>query len=53
MLAENKAKRVSSVEGKATAANGQFELRKVERDSTGQERYIKTDEDDAIFKGKI
>ena len=28
-------------------------MRKVERDSEGRERYIKTDEDDAIFKGKI
>ena len=33
--------------------NGKFELRKVHRDSTGKERYIKTDEDDAIFKSKV
>lgn len=52
MLAENKAKRLSG-EGEGVPANGQFELRKVERDSEGKERYIKTDEDDAIFKGKI
>jgi hypothetical protein len=32
---------------------GKFELRKVERDSEGKERYIKTDEDDAIFQTKI
>ena len=34
-------------------AAGKFELRKVERDSTGKERYIKTEEDDALFKTKI
>ena len=34
-------------------AAGKFELRKVERDSEGKERYIKTEEDDAIFKTKI
>ena len=32
---------------------GKFELRKVERDSEGKERYIKTEEDDAIFQTKI
>lgn len=32
---------------------GKFELRKVDRDSTGQERYIKTEEDDAIFRNKV
>ena len=33
-------------DGKNTA--GKFELHKVERDSAGQERYIKTKEEDAI-----
>ena len=37
----------------AEGQNGKFELRKVDRDSTGKERYIKTDEDDAIFKSKL
>jgi hypothetical protein len=32
---------------------GKFELRQVDRDSTGQERYIKTNEDEAITKNKI
>lgn len=32
---------------------GKFELRKVERDSAGQERYIKTPEDEAIYQAKI
>ena len=32
---------------------GKFQLHKVERDSEGKERYIKTQEDDAIFKAKL
>jgi len=32
---------------------GKFELRKVERDSEGKERYIKTEEEDAMFKTKM
>jgi hypothetical protein len=32
---------------------GKFELRKMERDSTGKERYYKTEEDDAMNKAKI
>jgi hypothetical protein len=47
LLEENKAK-----SDKDTAA-GKFELRKVERDSEGKERYIKTSEDDAMFKAKM
>ena len=34
-----------SKDGKPT---GKFELHKVQRDSEGKERYIKTEEDDAI-----
>jgi tetratricopeptide (TPR) repeat protein len=32
---------------------GKFELHKVDRDSTGRERYIKTSEDDALFRAKL
>ena len=32
---------------------GRFELHKVERDSEGKERYIKTDEDEVLLKTKI
>lgn len=32
---------------------GKFELHKVERDSAGKERYIKTSEEDAMFKAKM
>ena len=32
---------------------GKFELHKVDRDSEGKERYIKTEEDEAIYKAKI
>ena len=47
LLEENKAK------SDKDAAAGKFELRKVERDSEGKERYIKTSEDDAMFKAKM
>ena len=36
-----------------TATDGKFELRKVQRDSEGNERYIKTEEDEAIVKTKM
>lgn len=32
---------------------GKFELRQVQRDSEGKERYIKAEEDDAIWKSKL
>jgi len=32
---------------------GKFELHKVDRDSEGKERYIKTEEDEAIYKAKV
>ena len=47
LLEENKAK------SDKDQAAGKFELRKVERDSEGKERYIKTSEDDAMFKAKM
>ena len=49
LLAENKLKE----ETNGTKPTGKFELRKVERDCEGKERYIKEDEDDVIFKSKI
>ena len=38
---------------KTADGKGKFELRKVERDSEGNERYIKTEEDAAILKAKM
>lgn len=38
---------------KTAKDSGKFELRKVERDSEGNERYIKTEEDAAILKAKM
>lgn len=32
---------------------GSFDVHKVQRDSEGNERYIKTEEDEAIMKAKI
>ena len=52
LLSDNKAKRMAAGPDQGLK-DGNFELRKVERDSEGKERYIKTDEEDAIFKGKI
>lgn len=51
-MAQNKLKTEGALDenGKPT---GKFELRKIERDCEGRERYIKEDEDDAIFKAKI
>ena len=49
LLAQNKLKQ----EGTKDQPTGKFELRKIERDCEGRERYIKEDEDDAIFKSKI
>ena len=51
LLKNNKDLPSKGEDGKVTP--GKFELHKVERDSTGQERYIKTKEDDAIQKAKI
>jgi len=45
LLANNKDLPTESKDGKPT---GKFELHKVERDSEGKERYIKTEEDEAI-----
>ena len=40
-------------DGQGNATPGKFELHKVERDSAGQERYIKTGEDEAIQRTRI
>mmetsp|Transcript_5468 Transcript_5468/g.9256 ORF Transcript_5468/g.9256 Transcript_5468/m.9256 type:complete len:197 (-) Transcript_5468:455-1045(-) len=51
MLLKNKEMPKTTADGKPMP--GKFELHKVERDSTGKERYIKTGEDDAYFKAKM
>lgn len=51
LLAKNRDLPDKEEDGKAPT--GKFELHQVQRDSEGNERYIKTDEDDAIFKTKL
>ena len=45
LLQNNKNLEQTTADGKPT---GKFELHQVQRDSEGKERYIKTEEDDAI-----